>query len=220
MNITLTDREKIKVMNSNDLFKIMQSILLREQRVDQDREHFWTVCLNRANVIMNIELVSMGNVFSTGVLPMEVFSIPLQKRSVNLIIVHNHPSGELTPSTADIDVTDHLYQVGKFLNVPVLDHMIISKQGYFSFADDGLLGEISQSLKYVPVYMQKQKALKEQRKEFEKESKKNTAKAHKQGQKDKAEEMAKVLLEKGVDIETIAEASGLSKAAVKRLKGE
>ena len=78
MNITLTDKEKIKVMNSDDLYKIMQSILLREQRVDQDREHFWTVCLNRANLIMNIELVSMGNVFSTGVLPMEVFSIPLQ----------------------------------------------------------------------------------------------------------------------------------------------
>lgn len=214
MNITLTDKEKIKVMNSDDLYKIMQSILLREQRVDQDREHFWTVCLNRANVIMNIELVSMGNVFSTGVLPMEVFSIPLQKRSVNLIIVHNHPSGELTPSTADIDVTDHLYQVGKFLNVPVLDHMIISKEGYFSFADDGLLGEISQSLKYVPVYMQKQKALKEQRKEFEKETKDIVKKT----EHDKAVEMAKVLLEKGIDIETIAEASGLSKAAVKRLK--
>ena len=52
MNITLTDKEKIKIMNSDDLYKIMQQILLREQRVDQDREHFWMVCLNRANVIL------------------------------------------------------------------------------------------------------------------------------------------------------------------------
>lgn len=217
MNITLTDKEKIKVMNSSDLYKIMQSILLREQRVDQDREHFWTVCLNRANVIMNIELVSMGNVFSTGVLPMEVFSIPLQKRSVNLIIVHNHPSGELTPSTADIDVTDHLYQVGKFLNVPVLDHMIISKEGYFSFADDGLLGEISQSLKYVPVFMQKQKALKEQRKEFEKTTKQIVKKTERDSKKELAIEMAKVMKENGEDVEKIILYTGLSKTAIGRL---
>jgi len=217
MNITLTDKEKIKVMNSDDLYKIMQSILLREQRVDQDREHFWTVCLNTANVIMNIELISMGNVFSTGVLPMEVFSIPLQKRSVNLIIVHNHPSGELKPSDADKDVTDHLYQVGKFLKVPVLDHMIISNKGFYSFADSGLLEELSQSLKYVPVFMQKEKAVKEAKKEFEKESKKNSAKAHKDGQKEKALEMAKMMKEKGYPIEEIVQLTGLSKTVVGKL---
>jgi len=216
MNITLTDKEKIKIMNSDDLYKIMQNILLREQRVDQDREHFWTVCLNTANVIMNIELVSMGNVFSTGVLPMEVFSIPLQKRSVNLIIVHNHPSGELLPSNADKDVTDHLYQVGKFLKVPVLDHMIISNEGFYSFADSGLLSELSQSLKYVPVFMQKEKALKEQRKEFEKATKtiiKNT-------EYDKAVEMARSMKEEGLSTETIVKITGLSESEVEKLKRE
>lgn len=213
MNITLTDKEKIKIMNSDDLYKIMQSILLREQRVDQDREHFWTVCLNTSNIIMNIELVSMGNVFSTGVLPMEVFSIPLQKRTVAVIMVHNHPSGDLKPSKADQDVTDHLYQVGKFLNVPVLDHMIISNRGFYSFADSGLLHKLSLSLKYVPVYMQKEKALNEQRKEFEKA----TLQIIKVKEKQKAEKMAKAMKEKGLDIDLIAEISGLSKAAVKRL---
>lgn len=192
----------------------MQSILLREQRVDQDREHFWTVCLNRSNVIMNIELVSMGNVFSTGVLPMEVYSIPLQKRAVNLIFVHNHPSGELKPSKEDKDVTDRLIQVGKFVDIPVLDHMIISNKEYYSFADSGVLSELEMSLKYVPLFVQKEKALNEQREEFEKATKDIVKKT----EHDKAVEMAKVLLEKGIDIETIAEASGLSKAAVKRLK--
>ncbi len=212
MNITLTDKEKIKVMNSDDLYKIMQSILLREQRVDQDREHFWTVCLNRANVIMNIELVSMGNVFSTGVLPMEVYSIPLQKRAVNLIFVHNHPSGELKPSKEDKDVTDRLIQVGKFVDIPVLDHMIISNESYYSFADSGVLSKLEMSLKYVPLFVQKEKALNEQREEFEKATKKIV--------KSKAVEMAKVLLAEGVAIELIVKSSGLSKSEVEKLKGE
>ena len=219
MNITLTDKEKIKIMNSADLYKIMQQILLREQRVDQDREHFWTVCLNRANIIMNIELVSMGNVFSTGVLPMEVFSIPLQKRTVALIMVHNHPSGELKPSEADKDVTDHLYQVGKFLNVPVLDHMIISNKGYYSFSDSGLLNELSLSLKYVPVFMQKEKALNEQRNEFEKATKLIQKKTRKDAEKEKAISIAKMMKEKGYPVEDIVTLTGLSKTAVKRLKG-
>ena len=217
MNITLTDKEKIKIMNSDDLFKIMQNILLREQRVDQDREHFWTVSLNTANVIMNIELVSMGNVFSTGVLPMEVFSIPLQKRAVNLIVVHNHPSGELVPSDADKDVTDHLYQVGKFLNVPVLDHMIISGKGFYSFADSGLLEELSLSLKYVPVFIQKEKALDKQRKEFEKATKDIIKKTERDSKKDLAIEMAKGMKKKGYPIEDIIQLTGLSESEVEKL---
>jgi DNA repair protein RadC len=220
MNITLTDKEKIKVMNSKSLFKVMQQILLREQIVDQDREHFWTVCLNRANVIMNIELVSMGNVFSTGVLPMEVYSIPLQKRAVNLIFVHNHPSGELKPSTADKDATDHLIQVGKFVNIPVLDHMIISDKDFYSFADSGVLSKLEMSLKYVPVYMQKQKALDEQREEFTKATKQIIKKTEIDSKKDKAVEMARAMKRKGLDDKLIAEISGLSKSEVKKLKGE
>jgi len=218
MNIALTDKEKIKVMNSVDLYRIMQSILLREQRVDQDREHFWTVCLNRANVIMNIELVSMGNVFSTGVLPMEVYSIPLQKRAVNLIFVHNHPSGELNPSKEDKDVTDRLIQVGKFVDIPVLDHMIISDKKYYSFSDNGVLSELEKSLKYVPVFMQKDKALKEQRKEIEKENRKTLNKAIKETGKGKAIEMARVMKENGEDIEKISLYTGLSKTAVGKIK--
>lgn len=218
MNITLTDKEKIKIMNSDDLYKIMQSILLREQRVDQDREHFWTVCLNTANVIMNIELVSMGNVFSTGVLPMEVYSIPLQKRAVNLIFVHNHPSGELKPSKEDKDVTDRLIQVGKFVDIPVLDHMIISNESYYSFADSGVLSELEMSLKYVPVFMQKEKALNEQREEFTKATKIISEQSEKKGEKSKAVEMAKVMLQNGEDIEKIALYTGLSKSAIDKIK--
>ena len=155
---------------------------------------------------------------------MEVYSIPLQKRAVNLIFVHNHPSGELKPSKEDKDATNHLIQVGKFVNIPVLDHMIISDKAYYSFADSGILSKLEMSLKYVPVYMQKQKALDEQREEFTKATKIIVEKTKKEGlaegSKSKAVEMAKVLLERGVAIDVIVEASGLSKSAVEELKGE
>jgi len=194
----------------------MQQILLREQIIDQDREHFWTVCLNRANIIMNIELVSMGNVFSTGVLPMEVYSSPLQKRAVNLIFVHNHPSGDLTPSEEDKDVTDHLIQVGKFVNIPVLDHMIISNKEYYSFSDSGVLSELEMSLKYVPAFVQKDRTLKEQREEFKKATKIIVDKAIKDNDKAKSIEMAKLMKTKGYSVEEIVELTGLSKAALKK----
>ena len=82
MNIPLNESQKIKVRSSDDVFPIMQQILMREQETDQDREHFWTVCLNNGNKILNIELVSMGTINQTLVDPMEVYSIPLQKRAV------------------------------------------------------------------------------------------------------------------------------------------
>tara|TARA_R110000868_G_scaffold66001_2_gene196934 strand:- start:1172 stop:1558 length:387 start_codon:yes stop_codon:yes gene_type:complete len=96
---------------------------------------------------------------------------PIQKRTVSLIMVHNHPSGELVPSDADRDVTDRLIQVGKFVDIPVLDHMIISNRHFYSFADIGVLSELEMSLKYVPLFVQKEKALNEQREEFEKATK-------------------------------------------------
>ena len=91
MNIELSNDQKIKILCSDDLYLVMQGILLREQKIDQNREHLWTVSLDSAHRILNIELVSMGTVSSTPVEPMEVFSVPLQKRTVKLMVVHNHP---------------------------------------------------------------------------------------------------------------------------------
>jgi len=209
MNIQLPDEQKIKILCSDDLFSIMQQVLLREQKIDQDREHFWTVSLDNANRVLNIELVSMGTVNSTPVEPMEVFSVPLQKRTVKLMIVHNHPSGELKPSDADKDITDRLIQVGKIINVPVLDHLIITDKSYYSFLDHGVMEELEQSLKYVPAY--------EIRKRYEKAAQEI---GEVKGEKRKATEMAKAMKEEGIAIATIAKISGLSEAVIKRLKGE
>lgn len=181
----------------------MQQILLRESEIDRDKEHLWTISLDNANRILNIEMVSMGTINKTLVEPMEVFSIPLQKRAVKLIVVHNHPSGEVEPSAADKDITDHLIQVGRITNVPLIDHLIISEKRYYSFKDFGLIDELGESLKYVPPYLIKRR--------FEKAAKEEAV-------KNRNEEMAKALKLKGVDIEIIVETTGLTKTAIKRLK--
>lgn len=152
MDINLTPAEKIKILNSDDLYHVMQRILLRENKIDQNREHFWIIGLESNSRILFIELISLGTVKSTIVEPMEVFSLALQKRAVNIILCHNHPSGSLKPSMEDRDVTDRLIQAGRIVNMPVLDHLIISERTYLSFEDTGIMKELRRSIKYVPAY--------------------------------------------------------------------
>ncbi|MFT6502209.1 MAG: DNA repair protein RadC [Crocinitomicaceae bacterium] len=206
MNISLSDDEKIKVLNGNDLYHIMQKILLREENIDQDREHFWVVGLANNNRILFIELISLGAVNATIAEPMEVFSLALQKRSVRIILVHNHPSGELMPSEADKDSTDRLFQVGKIVNLEVYDHLIISTNTYLSFRDTGLLAQLKMSTKYVPQYQ-----LEEQyKKQAEQLVERSTTLAK--------SEIAIKFLNKGVDIELISEATGLSVEEIRSLE--
>lgn len=207
MHIRLKDHERIKVGNSSDIYGVMQQILLRENRIDRDREHFWTISLNTAQKILNIELVSLGSIKTTVVEPMEVFSIPLQKRAVKVILVHNHPSGEVHPSDTDKDLTDRLIQVGKIMHVPVLDHLIITENSFYSFVDSGLLAELEKSLKYVPAF--------EIKRRFEKQAREI---GEEKGKKDRSKEMARAMKRKGYEITEIEELTGLSKASIQKLK--
>ncbi|MFH2096684.1 MAG: JAB domain-containing protein [Bacteroidota bacterium] len=152
MNVKLSATEKIKILNSDDVFTVMRGILLREDKIDKNREHFWVVGLATSNRILFIELISMGSVNATVVEPMEVFSFALQKRAVKIIMVHNHPGGELAPSDKDLDITDRMIQVGKIVNTPVLDHLIISTKTYMSFTNSGIMSQLELSTKYVPPF--------------------------------------------------------------------
>lgn len=209
MNIKLAKDEKIKVFSASDLYPIMQRILLNESKTDRNREHFWTVSLDNAHRILNIELVSMGTVNATLVQPMEVLSIPLQKRAVKLILIHNHPSGELIPSDADKDRTDHLIQACLLMDVPVIDHMIITEASFYSFRDSGLLSELRKSEKYVPNYILQ--------KRYEKVAEQHV---EKQIIKDQTREFARIMKKEGADIEFIMKTTGLAKATIVNLKVE
>ncbi len=203
MDIKLTEEEKIKILNSDDIYGIMQKVLLRENKIDQDREHFWVIGLANNNRILFIELVSLGTVNKTLAEPMEVFSFALQKRAVKIILCHNHPSGELKPSEGDKNVSDRLIQVGIIVDTEVLDHLIISDKSYLSFADTGLLDELKKSTKYVPKYVLEQR--------FKKE-------ATEIANKKKTVEIAKEFKRNGVDNETIALSTGLSIEEVEKLR--
>ncbi len=207
MNIELNDTEKIKVNHPSEIYPIMQRILMREADADRNREHFWTICLDMANRILNIELVSMGSIKQTIAEPMEILSIPLQKRAVKLILVHNHPSGELQPSDQDKDQTDRLIQACLLMEVPVVDHMIITETSYYSFKESGVLAELERSTKYVPPYILKER--------YEKAIEQFGEKAIKKRQ---TTEIARKLKKEGVDIDTIVKVTGMLKATVVNLK--
>ena len=113
MNVKLTEQRKIKLLNSDDVFEIMQKVLGRENKIDRDKEHFWIIGLANNNKALFIELVSIGSVKTTVIEPMNVFRVAILKNAVKVILVHNHPSGELTPSEDDKDVTDRLIQVAR-----------------------------------------------------------------------------------------------------------
>jgi len=152
MEIKLAELEKIKLINSDDIFLIMQQILLREDKIDQDKEHFWVIGLTNVNRIQYIELVSIGSVNSTIVEPANVFRLAIQKNAVKIILIHNHPSYELKPSSEDKETTDRLIQVGAILNIDVIEHLIIGPKSYLSFYDTGLLEGLSQNSKFLPAY--------------------------------------------------------------------
>lgn len=202
MNVELTENERIKILNSDDIYGIMQRILLREDKIDQNREHFWVIGLENNNRILFIELISMGTVNKALVEPMEVFSFALQKRAVKIMLCHNHPSGELNPSPEDKDITDRLIQVGIIVNCHVIDHLIITPNTYLSFESTGLLAELALSTKYVPPYVLEQRIADE---------------ASEIAEQRKAISIAKNMMEKGLSNDIIAEVTGLSLDEIKNI---
>lgn len=100
-----------------------------------DRECFWVVHLNARNEVIEKELVAVGILNQAAVHPREVFKKAILNSAAAIILVHNHPSGSLEPSQPDLSLSDRLVDAGKLLLIPVLDSMIISRQGYYSDRD-------------------------------------------------------------------------------------
>ncbi|WP_322545137.1 JAB domain-containing protein [Elizabethkingia miricola] len=102
-------------------------------------EQFKILLLNTANKVLGIYTVSTGGIAATIVDPKLIFSAALKANASAMILCHNHPSGNLKPSTQDIQVTEKITNGGKLLDIKVLDHLIITSEGYFSFQEEGLL---------------------------------------------------------------------------------
>lgn len=114
-------------------------LVLRRHLVDLPHEEFWLLLLSRSNKLISKELISKGGLSGTLADPKIIFHIALQHQASSVILAHNHPSNNLKPSQQDIDLTKKLHSAGKILDIGVLDHLIITDDGYFSFADEGIL---------------------------------------------------------------------------------
>jgi DNA repair protein RadC len=127
-------REKPVVSSSADVASYLQS-LLRDHR----HEVFAVLFLNRANKINHFQIISEGGITGTVADPRVILKKALEEDAVNLILCHNHPSGSLKPSRADEELTRKIKEAATYFDIKVLDHLIVSDDGYYSFADEGIL---------------------------------------------------------------------------------
>nr|VFJ76161.1 MAG: DNA repair protein RadC [Candidatus Kentron sp. FM] len=139
-SISLTEDQKIPIEESADLVPIMQAVLRREDRHSRRKEHFWVAGLRSDSRIMYIELVSLGSATAAIVNPIEVYRLAIVNKSHEIILVHNHIDGTLGASKSDQEITGMLMKGGELLGIEILDHLIISENGYFSFLEEGLMG--------------------------------------------------------------------------------
>lgn len=102
-------------------------------------EKFKVMLLSRANRVLGIVSISSGGVAGVTVDPKMIFGVALKANCSSLILAHSHPSGNLTPSEADIRLTQKLKEAGQMLDLPIVDHLIITRHGHYSFADEGIL---------------------------------------------------------------------------------
>ena len=128
--------EGFKINTPKDIFPHIKHY------ADRKQEHFLCASINGANEVMNIRVVSIGLVNTTQVHPREVFADPLTDRASAIIVAHNHPSGDLTPSKNDILVTQRLLHAGNILGIRFLDHVIFNKKTYYSFKEQNLMKEL------------------------------------------------------------------------------
>lgn len=102
-------------------------------------EQFYVLLLNQANNVIGMSEISSGGMTATIADPKLIFSLALKCNAVNLILAHNHPSGNIKPSQEDLRLTNRLVEAGKILDISVLDHLIITRDRFYSFGDEGLI---------------------------------------------------------------------------------
>lgn len=176
----------------------MQQILMRENKIRRNQEHFWVIGLDNANKVLFIELIGLGQVNRVNANPPEVFRMGIYKLAVSMILVHNHPSGNLKPSKSDVDATDRMLKVGKLISINVLDHLIITEESYTSFKNEGIMDQLKKSGLYEVVEREKVE-IKEWQLKMEKDKAKH----------ENSLEIAKKLKESGMDEKTIKKMTGL-----------
>lgn len=133
---TIKASERKKIMSSKDAEAVFREIWNSSLEL---KEEAYIILLNRSNSVLGWYKVSEGGIDGTVIDIRVVFSVALKGLACSIIMAHNHPSGNLAPSEHDINITKRLQEAGKLLQIPVLDHLILSDEGYLSFADEGIM---------------------------------------------------------------------------------
>jgi len=126
-------RENKRIISASEVYDELKAFSSKNQ------EHFLSITLDGASHIINTRTVFIGTLNQSMVHPREVFADAIADRAAGIIIAHNHPSGTLEASRADISITQRLKEVSKLVGIELLDHVILSKHGFYSFSDEGLL---------------------------------------------------------------------------------
>ncbi|MFZ5942743.1 MAG: RadC family protein [Bacillota bacterium] len=115
------------------------SNLVMEEMRFLDREHFRALLLNTKNQVLTLETISIGNLNSSLVHPRELFKAAVKRSAASIILLHNHPSGDPTPSKDDIEITKRIIEAGKIMGITILDHIIIGNKIYLSMKEKGII---------------------------------------------------------------------------------
>ncbi len=126
-----------KITSSRDAHEVLRQVW--NDSVIELCEQFKVLFTNRANKVLGVFEVSTGGISGTVADPKLIFAAALKACATGLILAHNHPSGNLTPSHADIELTKKVKEGGRLLEIQLLDHLILTSESYFSFADEGLI---------------------------------------------------------------------------------
>jgi DNA repair protein RadC len=129
---------KIKIHDSIHVAKVFLDLLLLEDTIDQDKEHFYVMHLDTRSRINLVELVNIGTLTASLVHPRETFRRAVIHGSASIIVAHNHPSGEVDPSVEDTKITKLLFEAGNILGIKMLDHVIFAKGKFYSFRDSSV----------------------------------------------------------------------------------
>jgi DNA repair protein RadC len=125
---------KKKIQSAEDIFK-----LVKDKIGEKEKEFFLLICLDSRNCATSQEVISIGTLNSSLSHPREIFKSAIDHRSAAIILCHNHPSGDVQPSRSDLKLTEKLIRVGQLVDIPILDHVIVSSTNYFSFKEAELM---------------------------------------------------------------------------------
>jgi DNA repair protein RadC len=209
MDIRIPKGQQKQLRTYSDLYPIMQEVLLRQNTMRRSIEYLWVVSLNTKNWVTNIELINIGSPNRVRTEPPEIFRIPIYKAAVNIILVHNHPSGSLEPSPADKDFTDKMMKVGKLLNITVADHQIITEKNFYSFANAGLMKELAKSGLYEVTQKES-----EEMKAWREDTLKKRAK------EEERRVIAESLLKAGLAVDEVCKHTRLRRSSVEKMRRE